>query len=89
MGRTAGCQDYMPGTSAVWFKITAGGRDGTSNTWADTPLMVSGNSGYTYTIPSCLKAGYYLVRHEIIALHAACELLPCLLVVFHLAFPSS
>jgi hypothetical protein len=25
----------------------------------------------TYTIPSCLKPGYYLVRHEIIALHAA------------------
>lgn len=29
------------------------------------------NSGYQYTIPSCLKSGYYLVRHEIIALHAA------------------
>jgi len=26
---------------------------------------------YTYTIPSCLKEGFYLVRHEIIALHAA------------------
>ncbi|KAJ0345139.1 hypothetical protein KNSL1_008736 [Colletotrichum chrysophilum] len=35
-----------------------------------TPLMVA-NSGYQYTIPSCLKPGYYLVRHEIIALHAA------------------
>lgn len=33
--------------------------------------MVSGNAGVQYTIPSCLKAGYYLVRHEIIALHAA------------------
>lgn len=33
--------------------------------------MVSGNSGISYTIPSCIKAGYYLVRHEIIALHAA------------------
>lgn len=30
-------------------------------------------SAYTYTIPSCLKSGYYLVRHEIIALHAAWE----------------
>ncbi|KAI8233759.1 Polysaccharide monooxygenase Cel61a [Colletotrichum sp. SAR11_57] len=40
--------------------------------WPDshTPLMVA-NSGYQYTIPSCLKPGYYLVRHEIIALHAA------------------
>ena len=33
--------------------------------------MVNGNAGIDYTIPSCLKAGYYLVRHEIIALHAA------------------
>ncbi|KAJ0335310.1 hypothetical protein COL922a_009437 [Colletotrichum nupharicola] len=56
--------------SAVWFKVKEGSRDGTSNTWADTPLMVA-NSGYQYTIPSCLKPGYYLVRHEIIALHAA------------------
>lgn len=58
-------------SSAVWFKIQEGGRDGTSNTWADSPLMVAGNAGAQYTIPSCLKAGYYLVRHEIIALHAA------------------
>lgn len=28
-------------------------------------------SSYEYNIPSCLKSGYYLVRHEIIALHAA------------------
>lgn len=33
--------------------------------------MVPGNAGYTYTIPSCLKKGYYLVRHEIVALHAS------------------
>jgi hypothetical protein len=25
----------------------------------------------SYTIPACLKPGYYLVRHEIIALHSA------------------
>lgn len=28
-------------------------------------------TSYEYTIPSCLKPGFYLVRHEIIALHAA------------------
>ena len=33
--------------------------------------MVNGNSGTDYTIPSCLKKGFYLVRHEIIALHAS------------------
>ncbi|KUI55886.1 Cellulose-growth-specific protein [Cytospora mali] len=73
MGRCpdTGCQDYLPGTDAIWFKVAEAGRDGTSDTWGDSPLMVSGNAGVQYTIPSCLKAGYYLVRHEIIALHAA------------------
>ncbi|KAH8912345.1 endoglucanase IV precursor [Coniochaeta sp. PMI_546] len=66
-----GCQNWSPGSSAVWFKIKEGGRTGTTTTWADSPLMVPGNSGYQYTIPSCLKKGYYLVRHEIIALHAS------------------
>ena len=35
--------------------------------------MVDGNEGVQYTIPECLAPGYYLVRHEIIALHAAWE----------------
>lgn len=33
--------------------------------------MVNGNAGVDYTIPSCLKPGYYLVRHELLALHSA------------------
>jgi hypothetical protein len=57
-------------SSAVWFKIAEAGREGTSDVWGDTPLMTAGNA-YTYTIPSCLAAGSYIVRHEIIALHAA------------------
>lgn len=32
---------------------------------------MSSPATYTYTIPPCLKKGFYLVRHEIIALHAA------------------
>lgn len=32
--------------------------------------MKAGGSA-TYTIPSCITPGYYLVRHEIIALHAS------------------
>lgn len=56
--------------SAVWFKIDEIGRTGTTDVWGDTPLMTA-PSQYTYTIPSCIKAGYYIVRHEIIALHAA------------------
>ncbi|TQN69416.1 Polysaccharide monooxygenase Cel61a [Colletotrichum shisoi] len=66
----SGCNNWQPGTSAVWFKIKEAGRTGTSNTWASSALMVP-NSGYQYTIPSCLRPGYYLVRHETIALHAS------------------
>ncbi|KAF2114027.1 glycoside hydrolase [Lophiotrema nucula] len=66
----AGCNNYMPGNAAVWFKVQEAGRDGTSSTWGDTPLMKAGAS-ISYTIPKCLSAGYYLVRHEIIALHVA------------------
>jgi hypothetical protein len=44
---------------------------GLKNQWAVTPLITTPNSGVNYTIPACLKPGYYLVRHEIIALHSA------------------
>lgn len=56
--------------SAVWFKVAQTGRTGTTDVWGATPFMTAGNA-YTYTIPSCLAAGSYIVRHEIIALHAA------------------
>lgn len=56
--------------SAVWFKVAQTGRTGTSDVWGATPLMTAGAS-YSYTIPKCLQAGSYIVRHEIIALHAA------------------
>ncbi|KAJ2893039.1 Polysaccharide monooxygenase Cel61a [Zalerion maritima] len=66
----SGCAEWLPEEAAVWFKVAEGGREGTSNVWADTPMMTAGNH-YEYTIPSCLEDGYYLVRHEIIALHSA------------------
>jgi hypothetical protein len=55
---------------AVWFKVQENGRQGTSNVWGSTPLQKAG-SAVTYTIPKCISGGYYLVRHEILALHAA------------------
>ncbi|KFY87525.1 hypothetical protein V500_06907 [Pseudogymnoascus sp. VKM F-4518 (FW-2643)] len=64
------CTTYEPGTAAVWFKVAEMGRVGTSNVWGSTQLMTA-PSNYKYTIPSCLKAGNYLVRHETIALHSA------------------
>ncbi|KUI56468.1 Polysaccharide monooxygenase Cel61a [Cytospora mali] len=67
-----GCQDYMPYDNAVWFKIKEGGLiDKTTNEWAVDSLEVNGNAGYTYTIPECLADGFYLVRHEIIAVFIA------------------
>lgn len=56
--------------SAVWFKVQEDGRQGTSNTWGATPLMKAGGVA-KYTVPKCIASGYYLVRHEIIALHSA------------------
>ncbi|KAK2002361.1 hypothetical protein LX36DRAFT_730262 [Colletotrichum falcatum] len=65
------CTTFQPGSKDVWFKVQEQGRDGTSNNWGATPLMKAGNSGVKYTIPECIAPGQYLVRHEIIALHAA------------------
>ncbi|KFY86370.1 hypothetical protein V498_07531, partial [Pseudogymnoascus sp. VKM F-4517 (FW-2822)] len=59
-----------PLNRAVWFKVAEMGRVGTSNVWGSTQLMTA-PSTYKYKIPSCLKAGNYLVRHETIALHSA------------------
>ena len=56
--------------SAVWFKVQEQGREGTTNVWASTPLLKAG-AVVKYTIPKCIASGYYLVRHEVLALHAA------------------
>ena len=62
----------MPGENAVWFKIAEDGKRADS-TWGVTPLTIANNPGYTYTIPACLQAGSYIVRHELIALHNAAQ----------------
>ncbi|PKS12646.1 hypothetical protein jhhlp_000854 [Lomentospora prolificans] len=41
-----------------------------SGTWASDELMANGNA-WTVTIPSSVAPGYYVLRHEIIALHGA------------------
>ncbi|CAP71839.1 uncharacterized protein PODANS_6_7780 [Podospora anserina S mat+] len=63
----SGCQNWSPGTSYVprcpnVVRINANLSKGPSG---------SKSSKVAYTIPSCIRPGYYLVRHEIIALHAA------------------
>ncbi|KAJ3566748.1 hypothetical protein NP233_g6806 [Leucocoprinus birnbaumii] len=61
---------WLPGTSAVWFKVNEMGKD-SSGKWASTDILTANDSIYTFTIPKNLKPGQYIVRHEIIALHAA------------------
>ncbi|KAF1995350.1 lytic polysaccharide monooxygenase [Amniculicola lignicola CBS 123094] len=72
----SGCQNYETKGAAVWFKIHEDGLHSTNadwlkNVWGVTPLISYPNSGYTYKIPKCLKAGYYIVRHETVSLHGA------------------
>ncbi|QRV97102.1 glycoside hydrolase family 61 protein [Ceratobasidium sp. AG-Ba] len=60
---------WSPGTSAVWFKVAEQGL--VNGKWAASELLLANKGIYTFTIPASLKAGQYLIRHEIIALHAA------------------
>ncbi|KAK0667017.1 family 61 putative glycoside hydrolase [Cercophora samala] len=55
-------------TSLRWFKIGGAGYNANTRTWAADDLRANGNS-WLVQIPSDLKAGNYVLRHEIIALH--------------------
>jgi lytic cellulose monooxygenase (C1-hydroxylating) len=59
-------------TKLKWFKIDQQGLLGGGNpgTWA-TDTLIANNNSWTVTIPPTLKTGNYVIRHEIIALHAA------------------
>ncbi|KAF8597991.1 glycoside hydrolase [Ceratobasidium sp. AG-I] len=60
---------WVPGTSAVWFKVAEQGL--VNGKWAATDILLANNGIYSFTIPSTLKAGQYIIRHEILALHSA------------------
>lgn len=53
----------MLSCSAVWAKVAASGYS--NGAWASDALIAA-NGIYKFTIPSTLKPGQYLVRHEII-----------------------
>ncbi|KAJ7622124.1 glycoside hydrolase, partial [Roridomyces roridus] len=61
------CTDF-DASEAKWFKISEQGQDA-SGAWAQAKL--DDGSPASFTLPSNLKAGNYLLRHEIIALHTA------------------
>ncbi|KAL2197729.1 glycosyl hydrolase family 61-domain-containing protein [Corynascus similis CBS 632.67] len=56
--------------SLRFFKIDGAGYDKAAGRWAAETLRQNGNS-WLVQIPSDLKAGNYVLRHEIIALHGA------------------
>ncbi|KAF8648202.1 hypothetical protein AX16_006341 [Volvariella volvacea WC 439] len=61
---------WSPGTSAVWFKVHEAGKT-SDGKWAATDVLYANNHIYTFTIPRNLRPGQYIIRHEILALHAA------------------
>jgi len=60
-------------TTLKWFKIDGVGMTSTGGSppqFADD-VMTANNNTWTVTIPSSIKAGNYVLRHETIALHQA------------------
>jgi lytic cellulose monooxygenase (C1-hydroxylating) len=53
-----------------FFKVDQGGYDPKTKVWG-TDQLIMDNSTRTFTIPSDIKPGIYVVRHEIIGLHFA------------------
>ncbi|KAH7098074.1 glycoside hydrolase [Auriculariales sp. MPI-PUGE-AT-0066] len=67
MAKISNAATGTPPTSG-WFKIYQAGLS--NGVWAVDTLIANGGK-LTVTIPSCIAAGQYLIRGEIIALHAA------------------
>ncbi|KAK6193116.1 Transcription factor bye1 [Pestalotiopsis sp. IQ-011] len=57
-------------SSLSWVKIDASGIDYSTQTWA-SQVLINQAGKWTTKVPSSLKAGNYVFRHEIIALHGA------------------
>jgi len=58
------------GYGSGWFKIQEDGLNVATQDWATTDLIA--NAGlHSITIPTCIEDGQYLLRAELIALHAA------------------
>ncbi|KAI0682468.1 glycoside hydrolase family 61 protein [Cerioporus squamosus] len=57
-------------TGLQWFKIHQDGLTASDQTWG-VDRLIKNKGKVSFTIPSCIASGQYLLRHEIIALHAA------------------
>jgi cellulase len=71
MASCAGPCSSFDATGKVWYKIDESKTwDGPNLKWATQTLRENG-SRYSFRLPPDLKAGEYMLRHEIIALHNA------------------
>lgn len=52
-------------TGLKWFKIYQDGLDTSTNTWGVDRLIANAGK-VSFKIPSCIEAGQYLLRHELI-----------------------
>ncbi|KAL0070346.1 hypothetical protein AAF712_002534 [Marasmius tenuissimus] len=57
-------------TGLKWFKIYQDGFNPSTGKWG-VDNLIANKGKVTFTIPKCIASGQYLLRHEIIALHAA------------------
>ncbi|KAF2458926.1 glycosyl hydrolase family 61-domain-containing protein [Lineolata rhizophorae] len=55
-----------------WFKIWESGYDESSDQWC-TDRLIDNDGHISVELPSALEQGYYLVRPEVLALHAAAD----------------
>ena len=58
-------------TGLKWFKIYEDGLDVADQSWG-VDRMIANKGKVTFTIPSCIPAGQYLLRHEMIGMMKAC-----------------
>ena len=54
-------------TGLKWFKIYEDGFNPSTNTWA-VDTLIANKGKVSFTIPSCIEDGQYLLRHEIIGM---------------------
>ncbi|KDQ53033.1 glycoside hydrolase family 61 protein [Jaapia argillacea MUCL 33604] len=57
-------------TGLKWFKIYQDGLNPSDQSWG-VDRLIANKGKVTFTIPKCIPPGQYLLRHELIALHAA------------------
>jgi len=57
-------------TGLNWFKVAEEGLNTSTGKWG-VDTMIAGNGWWSFTMPSCVAAGQYLMRVELIALHSA------------------